>query len=153
MKIQLAHYEFDLTDRYKSGSVLNEAEAKALNVLRSERIRNRVARWLERAAKGGEVLTGDALAELREYVAKTDAGFEFEMRDVTKAKRGTLEAEVRELAQLKAEEMARERGRGADTELVKQLFTALLDDQGIEIEAAARLEARHQVAVEGLKGL
>lgn len=151
--IQLAQYELELTDRYAEGSVITGAEAKVLNVARSERIRNRVARWLERHAEKNEVLTGEKLAALRAYANEVDSNFEFETRDVTKTKRGTLESEVREIAAERAAARAREIGRPDDEALRAQLMDALLEDEGVEREAAARLEARHRIAIEGLASL
>lgn len=153
MKIQLAKYEFTLSDRYREGSILNAAEAKALNVVRGERIRNRVARHLDRAAPNGEILVGDARVELYAYVDRVDSNFEFEARSQTKAKVGTLEMEIEEVARGRAQALARERGRGQDEELVGELFLGLLDDPGVEAEAAARIEARTQVAAEGINTL
>ena len=150
VKIQLSHYEFDLSDRYRAGMVLTDAEAKALNVTRSERIRNKVARHLDRKCPDKEVLTGDERAELYAWVKSLDESFQFTERNTNKSRLGTLEAEMREVAQEQAESMARERGRGADAELVKELFEGLLDDPRIEEAAAARIEARRAVAANGL---
>lgn len=153
MKIQLSHYEFDLSDRYRAGSVLSADEAKALNVERSDRIRNRVARYLDRKTPMKEVLTGPERAELYDWVAELDSSFEFEARPTVKPKVGTLEAEIKELAQERAETMARERGREADAKLIAELYTALLEDSRVESEAAARIEARMEVTAGGLADL
>ncbi len=146
MKIQLSKYEFELSDRYREGSIMTAAEAKALNVVRGERIRNRVARHLDRAAPNGEILIGDRRAALYDWVARLDSSFEFEGRERTKTKSGTLEIEIREVARERAGVLARERGRGDDQELVEELYEGLLEDSDVEAEAAARMEARSQVA-------
>lgn len=144
MKIRLSHYEFDLTDRYSSGSVLNAGEAKALNVTRSERIRDKVARHLKSATPHGEVLTGEALESLREYVSRLDSGFQFNTHSRVKSKEGTLDAEIRELARVRTDEAMRSRN-STDPVIRAGLYEALLGDPRLEEEAALRLEARSEV--------
>ena len=153
MKIQLSRYEFTLSDRYREGSIMSAAEAKALNVLRGERIRNRVAQWLRRAAPDGEILTGAKREEMNAWVARIDSNFEFEARDRAKAKSGSLDMEIEEVARERAATLARERGRAGDQELIGELFQALLEDASVEAEAAARIEARIEVAKAGLADL
>ena len=114
MKIQISHYEFTLSDRYRDGSVIDANEAKALNVERGERIRNKVQRWMARQKWPEGVLTGEPLERLRAYVAEQNEGFAFETRDKPKAKSGTLEAEMKEVAREWAEVEARKMGRGTD---------------------------------------
>lgn len=155
MKIQLSHYEFELSDRYRAGSVLTDGEAKALNIERSDRIRNRAARFLERMAKpeGAGVLTGEPRQRLYDYVAKQDETFEFETRATLRVKIGTLEAEIRAVARERAEALARGRQRENDAELIGQLFEGLLEDPATESEAAARIEARVAATAGGLGDL
>lgn len=154
MKIQVSDYEFTLSDRYASGSVVNEAEAKALNVERGERIRNFVQRRLNKLhLEPGTILTGEARADLYAHVARLDESFEFESRERTKPKVGTLEAEIREVAGEEARASARATGRENDAALVEQLFDGLLGDSRIELMAAQRLEARKQVALAGIDEL
>lgn len=152
-KIQLAHYEIDLADRYAAGSIINAEEAKVLNVARAERIRNRLARWLDNRSPEKEILVGDDLADFRAYAQRTDETYEFTTRDAPRPKRGSLDAEIREIAQERAEALARERGRGADEALIGELFENLLVDPEVEALAKTRLEARHQIAKEGFASL
>lgn len=155
MKIQLSHYEFDLTARYASGSVINEAEAKALNVMRGERIRNRVAAWLRRADPDGRGLHGEKLAEMYAWVARVDQNFEFDARHGPKPKLGTLQGEARDVAQEWAQERARASGRANDETAVGQFFDEIMASKASELldEAAKRIEARRAVVASGLEDL
>lgn len=154
MKIQISHYEFTLSDRYRAGSVLEANEAKALNVERGERIRNKVQRWMSRQNfPEGQVLVGEPLERLRAYVAEQDEGFAFEVRDKPKAKVGTLEAEIQEVAQEWAETEARKMGRGTDQGLIRQLAQEYAENPRAEVEAAERIEARRAVALAGIADL
>lgn len=150
MKIQIGPYEFPLADRYKNGSVVNEAEAKALNVERGERLRAVISRKIARLAPEGQVLTGELREQLYDFVASQDASFEFESRDRTKPKVGTLEQEIREVAAEEAQVQARQRGQENNAGLIAELFDALLLDARVETLAAQRIEARKAVALEGL---
>lgn len=153
MKIQIGSNEFTLSDRYSSGSVLDANEAKALNVERGERIRNKVQRWISRQGFPEGVLVGEHLERLRSYVAEQNESFAFETRAHTKPKAGTLEAEMREVAREMAETEARASGRGTDQQLIGQIAEELLENPRVETEAAARLEARKAVALAGIADL
>ena len=78
MKIHISNYSFHLSEPFRAGHVMTGAEARALNALRAENIRNNVARALGRKTNGGKlVLEGHELREFELFVQKYDQNYTF----------------------------------------------------------------------------
>lgn len=152
MKIKVSHYEFDISEPFSSGHVCTEAEAKALNILRSERIRGIVARRLSREEQES-VLIGQALVDLREAVSGIDKAFYFQSKTNSRSKNGTVDSYIRAVALERAQALAREAGREGDQQVLDEAMVELLDDPKIQAEAARRMEVQAQVMKEALESL
>lgn len=84
---------FEISQPYAAGHVLTEAEAKALNQVRSENIGNNVR------AKVKELLDANKLDEAKALVAEKDGAYEFTLASVAaSAKLDPVEREARALA-------------------------------------------------------
>ena len=96
-EITIAGQTFAVLQPYTTGHSITEAEAKALNQVRAENIRNNMASKVKAAfdgsAKDGEP-TQDTIAA---YVAEYDAGYEFTLASVGGGKRSTNPNEVEAL--------------------------------------------------------
>lgn len=154
MKIRISHYEFELTDRYRAGAVLTAEEAKALNVLRSERIRNTMLRYIDRASPDGSVVTGEPLDKIRAKIKHLDETYEFTSRDRSPDNRKhTLDAEIRLVARERAEAQVRAAGFGQDETRIGPMAAELELDPITQEEAARRLSVRVDVAQRALEEL
>lgn len=88
--------EFVAVQPYNEGHVLTSVEAKALNQLRNENLRNNFAKFVKDAKDGVEgALAADKLAEA---FAKYDAGYTFASPGAAKPKMDPVEREARALA-------------------------------------------------------
>lgn len=87
--ITIAGHQFEIATPYEAGHPLTEGEAKALNQVRSENIRNNMAKVVKE--KG---------ADAAEDVAKYDADYEFTLASVGAGTRGMdpVEREARSIA-------------------------------------------------------
>lgn len=96
-EITIAGLVFSVLQPYAAGHVVTEAEAKALNQVRAENIRNNCASKVKAAnegtAKEGEP-TKDTIAA---YVETYDKGYEFTLASVGGGKRPTDPVEVEAL--------------------------------------------------------
>ena len=96
-EITIAGQTFAVLQPYAAGHVITEAEAKALNQVRAENIRNNMASKVKAAfdgtAKEGEP-TQDTIAQ---FVADYDAAYEFTLASVGGGKRSTDPNEVEAL--------------------------------------------------------
>lgn len=72
--VTIAGQSFDLSTPYVAGHTLNEAEAKTLNQVRVENIRNNSAKAVKEAYESGDAAK---IAAVREIVAKYDAEYVF----------------------------------------------------------------------------
>lgn len=138
---------FEVTQPYAAGHVATEAEAKALNQVRAENIRNNMAAKIKAALKaagkttqadeeGNEVemqnpLSDEALGELVAAVAEYDASYEFTLASVGggRASRDPVEIEATKIA--KASIVAQLRSKG------RTLKSVTHDENGNEIEGGA----------------
>ena len=93
-EITIAGVTFAVLQPYVAGHVVTEAEAKALNQVRAENIRNNCASKVKAAAEG-TAKEGEPTADTIEtYVAEYDAGYEFTLASVGGGKRPTDPVEV-----------------------------------------------------------
>lgn len=96
-EITIAGHTFAVLQPYAAGHVITEAEAKALNQVRAENIRNNMASKVKAAfdgtAKEGEP-TQDTIAQ---FIADYDAAYEFTLASVGGGKRASDPVEVEAL--------------------------------------------------------
>jgi len=154
--IQIGHHQFHLADPYQEGHRLTASEAKALNILRGERIRNNLQKMLAKLAEGlppGATISGENLAQVRARAKDLDVNFEFTSKEKTKNKPYTLDGMIAEIARERAEIEARRVGREHDVEAIAQLTQVNLDLPDVIDEARLRLEARAKVARAALEDL
>ena len=162
MLIRIRNYEFVTDEPYAGGQVMTPGEARALNALRAERIREAITRRVIEltppANKGTEatsrLLTPEALARLQAEVLAL--GKEFVFREVPRTARktaGTIEAEARALAVTRVETEARSQGIILSDEAKLRLVDSALADKVIQLEARRRVEARKAVAEAALREL
>ena len=91
--ITIADHEFSVSQPYAEGHVVTEAEAKALNQVRAENIRNNMASKVKLAF--GEAPTEEVNASTIEaLVAEYDAAYVFTLASVGAGKRPTDPVEV-----------------------------------------------------------
>lgn len=100
--ITIADMEFEIPQPYVPGHALTEGEAKAMNQLLAENIRNNTAAKVKAAKEGAPKKEGDPTLEtIAAYVSEYAAGYEF-----TIATPGT--ARVTDPLELKCMQLARE---------------------------------------------
>lgn len=88
--IQIGDFEFELREAYTSGHALTPAEAQALNGLRAERIREKIARDLDRLVE----LDGEGLAAIRQKARDLDKDWEFTLQLHPRKRQSTELAEI-----------------------------------------------------------
>lgn len=96
-EITIAGHSFPVSQPYAAGHVITEAEAKALNQVRAENVRNNTAAKVK-AAMEGTAKDGDPTAEnIAEFVAKYDAEYVFTLASVGGGRKPTDPVEVEAL--------------------------------------------------------
>jgi hypothetical protein len=104
--------KFTVGTPYDAGHTLTEAEARALNQVRLENIRNNLASRVAKALEGGE--GAPSLDEVRAYAVEYDGKYDFSQRAASGAgarKLDPVEREARKLAREAIAEHLREQGR------------------------------------------
>lgn len=162
-EITIAGQTFTVLQPYDAGHVLTEAEAKALNQVRAENIRNNMASKVKAAAEGKEK-EGDPSAEtIVEAVAAYDAAYEFTLASVGGGKRPTDPVELECLsiarsmfaehvrAKLKTTVKAVKEKIGEDAYNSK--IAELAEREEVVKEAKRRVKARQAAAESALDGL
>lgn len=156
MQIQIHSHEFILAEPYLEGHPLSAAEAKALNVLRSERIRNIALRHLaglEKNALPGQPLTQQAIAEFRARVDWLNSNFTFTTKGNSRQPSATYDQELREVAGEKAREFFRPTGGKPSQSDWTAKFNELLVSAEVEEETRKRLALREEIALKALEDL
>ena len=90
----------DITVPYTAGHALTEGEAKALNQVRAENIRNNMAAKVKEIKADAEELSQEQLSAIAAAVAEYDAAYEFTLASTGGGSRTTdpLEVECRAIA-------------------------------------------------------
>jgi len=98
-EITIADHLFSVLQPYAAGHVVTEAEAKALNQVRAENIRNNMAAKVKAAYGETAVKEGEPTAEtIASYVAEYDANYQFTLASVGGGKRVTDPVELEALS-------------------------------------------------------
>lgn len=162
MKIRIRNYEFTLDEPFAAGHMMTAGEARALNGLRAERIREAITRRVIELTppvnKGAEaasrLLTPEALARLQSEVEALGREFLFRPEARTNRKTaGTVEAEARALALQRVETEARLVGVVLSDEAKQKAVEETLCNPAIQTEARRRIEAKRAVAEAALREL
>jgi len=161
-EITIAGQTFTVLQPYAAGHAITEAEAKALNQVRAENVRNNMASKVKAAVEGtakeGEP-TADTIAAA---VAAYDAAYIFNLASVGGGKRPTDPVEVEALriardqfatfaASKKLTVKAIKEAKGEDWYLEK--IAALAERDDVVKEAKRRVKAREASAESALEGL
>lgn len=111
--ITIQGLEFDINQPYAAGHTVTEAEAKALNQVRAENIRNNTARLIASAkSEHGDELPPHIQDELRARVAEYDASYEFNLSNAgTGRTLDPVERKALEIARTAVREQAKREGR------------------------------------------
>jgi len=98
--ITIQDHAFEASQPYLAGHVITDAEAKALNQVRAENLRNNFATKIKAAKGEAEALTEEQLVALRAEFAEYDAAYVFTLASVGGGKRETdpVQAEAKRLA-------------------------------------------------------
>lgn len=148
--ITVSSHSFNLSTPYTEGHPLTAEEAKALNNLRADRLRNIISK---RMAKWPSAPAAEDLADIRQEVAKLDHEFEFRTNETRQARRFTLQDELSALCIERVREIASQIGEVLTDELAAARADLIRDDARIVAEAQRRYEARIAVAQQGLADL
>lgn len=161
-EITIAGTPFSVLQPYVAGHAITEAEAKALNQVRAENIRNNMANKVKAAAEG-TAKDGEPTAEnIAAFVAEYDAAYVFTLASVGGGKRSSDPVEV--------EALRIARGLFADFAASKKLTVKAIKDKiGEEAydakiaeiaaredtvkEAKRRVNSRQKAASEAIDGL
>lgn len=163
-EITIAGHEFAVSQPYAEGHVLTEAEAKALNQVRAENIRNNFAAKVKAAFGDEPVKEGQPTAEtIASDIAAYDAAYQFTLASVGGGKRPTDPVEVEALsiarqmladhlkAKAKLTVKAFKEKVGEDTYNSK--VAELADREEVVKEAKRRVKARQAAAENSLGDL
>ena len=98
---------------YAEGHTVTAAEAKALNQVRAENIRNNCAKQIAAIKGDAEELTAEQLSEISTLVSEYDAGYEFTLASVGGGGRTTdpIEKEAKSIARQLVADALRKQGR------------------------------------------
>lgn len=154
MQIHIRHYDFTLDAPYEEGHKLTLGEAQALNGLRAENIRNNISKVINAKLDGRaneDVLTAEEVAELQALVDDYAGKYFFKFREGKGEQRGQLSAETYAIARERVAAILR--ASGSDREPTQGEIAQMQQDEGIQSEARANIEARALIARQALEEL
>lgn len=156
MQIQIGSYSFPISEPFAEGHQLSPAEAKALNSLRADRLRNILYKRLQKwEGKEGGLLTPEAFTLFEEEAREIEENFQFQSHNMAQPKRHTLQGEILEVAR-EASRQALQRNGEAPEPTEKEIEAGaqeLLSDPRIVEEARRRFEIQQEVAKSALSEL
>ena len=145
--------QVDVSTPYQPGHALTEAEAKALNQLRLENIRNNVAPKVKELKDGREAteLSQEELNKVTQIVQERDANYEFTMGGGGGGGRTAdpLEKELRSLAREIVSGKIREKGykiKDVPKEKVESLMEQVMGNEDVQKMAQKRLKEKQKIA-------
>lgn len=162
-EITIAGKPFTVLQPYDAGHTLTEAEAKALNQVRAENIRNNMASKVKAAFEGTAKDGEPTEANIVDFVAAYDGEYEFTLASVGGGKRPTDPVEIEALsiarglfadhvkAKLNLTVKAVKEKIGDDAYNSKIAEIALRDN--VVKEAKRRVKQRQEAAESALEGL
>lgn len=138
-------YQFSVAQPYMPGHIITQAEAQALNQLRSENIRENMRPAFSRAIEGTPVdalLSEETVAEIQAKIDQYDSEYQFSEKPEIRERPGAIEREARLLAQARSAEDA------TDEEI--ELLARSID---LVAEARARVEVRTKITATAMEDL
>lgn len=157
-EITIQGVTFAATQPYAEGHVVTEAEAKALNQVRAENLRNNFASKVKAAKGDAESLTDAQIAELSAEFAEYDASYVFTLASVGGGKRETdpVAVEARRLAKAAIAAMLSDKGRklkDIDKDKLDAAIATLADSERIQKLAKKAVEDRRKAAEADLSSI
>lgn len=156
--ITIQGLEFEVSTPYTAGHVVTEAEAKALNQVRLENIRNNMASAVKEAKGEGDTITEEVYASLKAKVGEYDAAYIFTLASVGGGKRSTdpVETEAKKLAKAAIAAKLAADGRtlkSVDPDKLAAAIAKLAESNEILKEAKRIVKARTESASAALSEL
>lgn len=156
--ITIQGVEFEVAQPYAEGHTITEAEAKALNQVRAENIRNNTAKLVKDARGEAEEVPADALEELRRQIAEYDAAYEFTLASVGGGRKSSdpVEVEAQRMARAAITAQLKQAGRkvkDVDADKLAAAVAKLAESEAILKAAKAAVKQRNAVAENALEGL
>ena len=138
-------YQFSVASPYQPGHLITQAEAQALNQLRSENIRENCRPAFSRAIEGAptdSLLTEEMISVIQAKIDQYDSEYQFTEKTELKERPGAIEREARILAAARAED--------GSTEEEIELLARSID---LVSEARARVEVRARITGTAMEDL
>lgn len=150
--IRILQHEFPISREYHEGDRLTASEARAMNQLLVENIRNNVHHWVTREARGRGSLTAEEQADLTTRIANYANTYEF--RTGSKARPpNPLANAVREIATRYAEAWGRQNGFEPTAPEVLDYRFKLMSSPKIREQAHNTLLHRQSIISKALEDL
>lgn len=151
--ISILSLDFPLREPYLPGSPLTPSEARALNALRAENIRNALYRRIKaaQAQEGLEVLRDRHRWE--EIAEALDSAYTFPALDPVRPLGTSLRREAKRIGEERARAEAQAEGREAGDEWLEIRAGALAALPEVLLEAEDRLDAEAHAAQSALEDL
>ncbi len=152
--IQIGSYSFDIAEPYQQGHQLSQAEARALNSQRTERLRNLIYKKIATlsASEDGLLSNSDLIALVNE-VKLMDQNFQFVSQFKVPREKGTVQAMIWEVAMEWAAQRARASGQLAEVDALEEDAKLLVDELEVVEEGRRRFKARKEVTKAALAEL
>lgn len=142
--IRVRQHSFTIRAPYEAGQPLTGPDARALNGLRAENIRNAAGREFKSRAGEGETLTGTELETFQAWVEEYDRLYVFSRGGPTR--RSGFERILRLVAEEEAQIQVNRTGRELDSSEFEALVAELMAVEGLQHEAQRRLERSQEIA-------
>lgn len=157
-EITIQGLAFEVATPYVAGHVVTEAEAKALNQVRLENIRNNMASTIKEAKGDAESISQEVYDQLKAAVAEYDGKYEFTLASVGGGKRSSdpVETEARRLAKSAISAKLSADGRtlkSVDPDKLAAAIAKLAESEEIVKEAKRIVKARTASAASAMAEL
>lgn len=150
--ITIQGLDFEASQPYAAGHTVTEAEAKALNQVRAENLRNNFAAKIKAAKGEAEALTDEQLLQLTSDFAAYDAAYQFTLASVGGGKRETdpVQAEAKKIAKAIVADKLKAAGKklsDIDADVLAGAIAKVAESEGVQ-KAAKKAVADRQKAAE-----
>jgi hypothetical protein len=159
LQFRVRNYSFTLSEPYAEGQTLTAGEARVLNTVRAERIREQITRRVIEVNKPlpGQLptlLTQQQLADLQSEVDGLSEQFEFTAPIVPlSVPVGTVENEARKISEQRIDSESRRAGIELTAQAREELITSDLSSPTVQHEARRRIGLRQAIAQKALEEL
>lgn len=158
-QITIQGVEFTVSAPYAEGHQISEAEAKALNQVRSENIRNNQAKLVKAAKEEfGEELSEDIIADLQNQITAYDEGYEFTLASVGGGRktRDPYEAEALKIARDAVTAKIKDTGKRVkdyDKDALNAKIAEIAERDAVKKAAKKAVDERNKLASDSLGDL